>query len=149
MKTLATNKRAYFDYDILETLEAGVELSGPEVKSLKAGHVSLKGAYAAITGQGPVLLNMHVSAYGPAGKHGAAYDPTRTRRLLLHKKEVGYLRGKAQEQGLTIVPVSVYIKGNLIKVALGLGRGKKVRDKRESIKRRDQEREMKRAIKLN
>lgn len=147
MKTLATNKRATFDYDILETFEAGVELSGPEVKSLKAGHVSLKGAYAAITHQGPVLLNMHVRAYDPAGKHGAAYDPTRTRRLLLHKKEVGYLRGKAQEQGLTIIPVSVYIKGNLIKVALGLGRGKKIRDKRESIKRRDQNREMKREIK--
>lgn len=146
MKILATNKRARFDYDILETFEAGLELTGAEVKSVKAGHVSLKGAYAAITGAGPVLLNMHVRAYAPAGKQ-TGYDPTRTRQLLLHKREIGYLRGKTQEQGLTIVPETVYIKGNLIKVALGLARGKKVRDKRATIKRRETERELKRAIK--
>lgn len=146
MKILATNKRARFDYDILETFEAGLELAGAEVKSVKAGHVSLKGAYATITSAGPVLLNMHVRAYAPAGKQ-LGYDPTRTRQLLLHKKEIGYLRGKTQEQGLTIVPETVYIKGNLIKVALGLARGKKMRDKRATIKRRETERELKRAIK--
>lgn len=146
MKIIATNKRARFDYDILETFEAGLELTGAEVKSVKAGHISLKGAYAAITGAGPTLLNMHVQAYAPAGKQ-PGYDPTRTRKLLLHKREIGYLRGKTQEQGLTIVPETVYIKGNLIKVALGLARGKKQRDKRATIKRRETERELKRAIK--
>ena len=146
MKILATNKRARFDYDILETFEAGLELTGAEVKSVKAGHISLMGAYAAITGAGAVLLNMHVRAYPPAGKQ-PGYDPTRTRQMLLHKKEIGYLRGKTQEQGLTIVPETVYIKGNLIKVALGLARGKKQRDKRATIKRRETERELKRVIK--
>lgn len=146
MKVLATNKRARFDYDILETFEAGLELTGAEVKSVKAGHISLKGAYAAITGAGPALLNMHVRAYAPAGKQ-PGYDPTRTRQLLLHKREIGYLRGKTQEQGLTIVPETVYIKGNLIKVALGLARGKKQHDKRTTIKRRETEREVRRVIK--
>lgn len=146
MKTLATNKRAHFDYDILEVFESGVQLSGAEVKSVKLGHVSLQGAYAAITGHGATLLGMHVNPYGPAGPK-PSYDPTRTRRLLLHKKEIDYLRGKTFEQGLTMVPIRVYIKGNLIKVELGLGRGKKKYDKRETIKKRDVERETRRVLK--
>ena len=112
---------------------------------MKAGHVSLKGAYAAIGHEGPVILNMHIRHYEPAGK--LVGDPTRTRSLLLHKKEVDYLRGKSQEQGLTIVPVSVYIRKNLVKVELGLGRGKKKYDKRETIKKRDHRKEMARVIK--
>ena len=145
MKIVASNKRARFDYDILETVEAGLALTGAEVKSVKAGHVSLKGAYAAIGHEGPVILNMHIRHYEPAGK--LVGDPTRTRSLLLHKKEVDYLRGKSQEQGLTIVPVSVYIRKNLVKVELGLGRGKKKYDKRETIKKRDHRKEMARLIK--
>lgn len=145
MKTVATNKRARFDYDILETMEAGLALSGAEVKSVKAGHVSLKGAYATISHAGPVIINMHVRHYEPAGTRVS--DPTRTRGLLLHKREVDYLRGKSQEQGLTIVPISVYIKGNLVKVSLGLGRGKKKYDKRETIKKRDHKKEIARVIK--
>lgn len=146
MKTLATNKRARFDYDILEVFESGVQLTGAEVKSVKLGHVSLQGAYAAITGHGATLLGMHVNPYGPAGVK-AGNDPTRSRRLLLHKKEIDYLRGKTLEQGLTILPIRVYIKGNLVKVELGLGRGKKKYDKRESIKKRDVERDMRRGLK--
>ena len=146
MKTVAINKRARFDYDILEVFESGVQLSGAEVKSVKLGHVSLQGAYAAITGHGATLLNMHVRHYEPAGKLHVQ-DPTRSRKLLLHKKETDYLRGKTEEQGLTIFPIRVYIKGNLVKVELGLARGKKQYDKRESIKKRDAEREARRIVK--
>ena len=146
MKTIATNKRARFDYEIIDTFEAGIELTGAEVKSIKAGHVSLKGSHAAIVKSGPILLNMHVRAYQPAGKQ-PDYDPVRTRKLLLHKKEIDHLRGKSQEQGLTIFPIRVYTKRGLIKVELGLGRGKKKYDKREVIKKREEERKMRRILK--
>ena len=147
MKILASNKRARHDYEILEVLEAGVQLTGAEVKSIKAGNVSLKGAHAAFTQKGPVLLNMFVNPYKPAADQ--SYDPERTRPLLLHKREVEHLRGKVQEQGLTIVPISVYIKKNLIKIELGLAKGKKLHDKRETIKKRDNEREARRLLKGN
>lgn len=146
MKTLAINKRAKFDYEILETFEAGIELFGAEVKSIKASHISLKGSHAAIVKNEPVLLNMHVRAYKQAGKL-ADYDPERTRRLLLHKREIDYLRGKFQEQGLTIVPIRVYTKRGLVKVELGLGRGKKRYDKREVIKKREADRKIRRSLK--
>ena len=145
MKTLATNKRARFDYEITETFEAGIKLTGAEVKSVKEGHLSLKGAHAAFTKAGPVLLNAYINPYKPAAN--AAYDPERSRPLLLHKREISRLRGKVQEQGLTIVPIRVYTKRNLIKVELGLGKGKKKHDKRESIKKREQEREIRRKLK--
>ncbi len=147
MKNLATNKRARHDYEILQVIEAGIALTGAEVKSIKAGNVSLKGAHAAFTQEGPVLLNMYVNAYAPAADK--SYDPERTRPLLLHKREVEHLRGKVNEQGLTIVPISVYIKGNLIKIQLGLAKGKKLHDKRESIKKRDTDREARRLLKGN
>lgn len=145
MKKVATNKRAKHDFEILQEIEAGIQLTGAEVKSIKAGNVSLKGAHAAFTATGPVLLNMYVNPYKPAAD--PSYDPERTRPLLLHKREVQHLRGKVQEQGLTIVPISVYIKKNLIKILLGLARGKKQHDKREAIKKRDTDRQTRRLLK--
>jgi len=146
MTTFADNKKALFDYEILEKFEAGLELSGQETKSVKNGHLSLKGAYVTFHGSDAMLTNSHISPYKPAGKLND-YEPTKSRRLLLHKREIAYLRGKAQEQGLTIIPISVYNKGRFIKVEIAVARGKHHYDKRESIKKRDTAREMKRAIK--
>ncbi|MBU6141857.1 SsrA-binding protein SmpB [Patescibacteria group bacterium] len=143
MKTLAENRKARFDYEILETYEAGVALIGQEVKSIKAGHANLTGSYVLIRPDGAELINAQIPAFqiknAPAG-----YDPGRTRRLLLTKKELRYLLGKAKEGGLTMVPLSIYDKGRRIKVAVGLARHKKAHDKRETIKRRETERELRR-----
>lgn len=146
MTTFANNKKALFDYEILEKLEAGLELTGGETKSIKDGHMSLKGAYVTFHNNDAFLLNGHVSAYKPAGPQ-PEYDPTRSRRLLLHKREIAYLRGKSQEKGLTIVPISVYNKGRFIKVEIAVARGKHQYDKRKSIKDRDVAREIKRTLK--
>ena len=132
--SLTENKKAFFDYEILEKLEAGLVLTGPEVKSAKAGHMNLKGSYVTFHGGDALLTNAHISAYQPAGKN-PDYDPTRSRRLLLKKKEIDYLRSKSQEKGLTIVPLKVYTKNRFVKVEVGVARGKKQFDKRESIKK--------------
>ena len=152
MKKLAINKRARFDYKILETFEAGVVLTGAEVKSAKLGNISLKGSYATINFTGPQkqpevwLLNTHISAYKPAEPQ-PDYEPTRSRKLLLNKHEIKRLIGKQREQGLTILPLSLYIKKRRVKVELGLGQGRKKHDKREVIKERDDKRRMRRSLK--
>lgn len=146
MSTLATNKRARFDYDILETFEAGLQLLGHEVKSAKMGNVSLKGAYVVVGRNGASLINTHIGRYSKAGPL-PGYEPTRSRSVLLKKRELSYLQGKTHEQGLTLVPLSVYTKRTLIKLELGLGRGKKKYDKREAIKQREWKRQQSRILK--
>lgn len=142
MPTLATNKKARFDYEILDTFEAGLKLLGHEVKAAKDGDVNLKGSYVTVTNGKATILNMHIGKYKKAGSL-LDYDPYRTRDLLLHKKEVDKLIGLKQEQGLTLVPLSVYTKHNKIKLEFGIGRGKKKHDKRQDIKSRDIKRRMK------
>jgi SsrA-binding protein len=137
------NKKASFDYEFLETIEAGLKLSGSEVKSIKARHGSLSGAYVAVIGGDVVLLGAHIPAWqeknAPTG-----YDPYQTRILLVHKKELFYILRSLQTKGLTIVPISLYNKGRYIKIQLAISKGKKNFDKRESIKKRDLDREMRR-----
>lgn len=148
MPNLAKNRRATYDYEILERLEAGIVLSGPEVKSAKAGQVNLSNAYVSVTPQGDVrLINCHISAYPPARREQRKYDPTAERRLLLQKNEVNRLRGQLQTPGLTILPLSVYTKGSFVKVELGLARGKQQHDKRTVIRKREAEREVRSHLK--
>lgn len=135
MPTLAKNPRAKFDFDILKEYEAGIVLSGQEVKSVRGGNVSLKGAYATIHGEELWLINAHIGAYKKAGPL-KDYEPTRSRKLLLHNREIKELLGKVQSQGLTLIPLSVYTRGRRLKVELGLGRGRKKYEKREVIKKR-------------
>lgn len=146
MTNLAENRKAHFDYEILETYEAGIELFGFEVKSVKAGRINLASSFAVIKDNEIWLLNATISAYQPKNAP-PDYDPTRSRRLLLHKSEIKELIGKSAQKGLTIVSLKVYTKRNRIKVLLGLGRHKKKTDKRELIKRRETEREIERVIK--
>lgn len=145
MPNLAINKKATFEYEILEKLEAGLMLTGAEVKSVRNGNIRLLGAYVTFHGTSANLLNAHISPYKYA--QNEEYDPTVSRRLLLKQKEINYLRGKLSEKGLTIIPLSVYTKGNLIKIEIGVGRGKKTFDKRESVKKRDQKREIAKKLK--
>lgn len=136
--SIAENKKAYFDYHILEIFEAGLVLSGPEVKSIKKGEVNLKGAYISLSGTtAAFLVKAYVAPYKPAGIYQKNYDPYQDRQLLLRKKELKYLFGKSQEPGLTIVPLKFFLKGGLIKLSIGLARGKKKFEKRESIKQRE------------
>lgn len=146
MPSLARNKRAFHDYDLLEKVEAGIELFGAEVKSAKAGQVSLKGAYVAVRGGEAWLLGAHVSAYKPAGT-SKSYDPTRTRRLLLKKSELQTLIGKTKS-GLTIVPLSLYTKRGLVKLEIALARGRKQYEKRDAIRKREVQREIKRTFNI-
>ena len=146
MPDLSVNRRAQFDYEILSTYEAGISLFGFEAKAVKTGRINLAGAYALIRGNEAWLLNATIPPYQVANTP-PTYDPTRTRRLLLHKSEIKALIGGSTEKGLTIVPLKVYTKNNLVKVLLGLGRHKKKADKRESIKRRETEREIERTLK--
>jgi len=146
MKILALNKRARYDYEILETFEAGLALYGFEVKSVKNGHLSLQGAYVVIKGEEAYLLNATISPY-QSKNTPSDYEPTRSRKLLLHKKEIKYLIGKSQEKGLTLVPIQVYTKKDKIKLEFGVGRGKRKTDKRELIKKREARREIERKIK--
>jgi SsrA-binding protein len=142
-KVIARNKKALHEYQVVETYEAGIALAGPEVKSVREGKVSLSEAFARID-RGEVWLHgMHVSPYGPAGRWNG--DPVRERRLLLHRREIRRLIGATQEKGLTLVPLDIYLRGGYVKLTLALARGKKLHDKRETVKRRDAEREMRRA----
>lgn len=141
MSNIAKNKKAYFDYEILETYEAGIVLYGFEVKSVKLGHISLKGAYVSIKDNEAYLLNAHISPYQPKNMP-RDYDPTRSRKLLLKRSQINTLIGKSKSQGLTILPTSVYTKKGKIKIEIGIGRGKKKHEKRELIKKRDAEREV-------
>lgn len=147
MPILAKNKQAGFDYLVEQELEAGIVLSGQEVKSVKAGNVSLKGAHVTIHKGEAYLVNAHISPYKYAGDL-SGYDPTRSRKLLLKRQEISRLIGKAKEQGMAIVPLRMYTKRGFVKVKLGIGRGKKKWDKREAIRRREDERKISRATRF-
>jgi SsrA-binding protein len=142
-KVVATNRRARFDYEILERIEAGIELTGSEVKSLRTGHASLSESFARVSGGEVWLENMHIAPYEQGRKAG--YDPRRPRKLLLHRKEIDRLVGKSAEKGLALVPVRLYFSHGLAKVELGLGKGKRRFEKRQAIAEREHEREMQRA----
>lgn len=135
------NKKAYFDYEILEEIEAGIVLTGTEIKSIRNGNANLKDSYAVVRNNEVYLLNMHISEY----KEGNIFnhEEKRTRKLLLHKKEILKLRDKINLNGHTLVPLKLYFKVNKVKILLGLAKGKKIYDKRESIKERDINREIK------
>ncbi len=141
--TYADNRRARFEYEILEKMETGIELKGYEVKAIRAGRVQLGGSYGIIRENEAWLLNCDISPY-QQGNMPEDYESKRTRRLLITKKEISYLVGKLKEQKLTLVPLEMYNKGRMIKLALGLGKGKKTRDKRETIKARELDRAVRR-----
>jgi SsrA-binding protein len=142
-RVVATNRQARFNYEILDTYEAGMALLGSEVKSLRAGHVQLKDAYAWIRDGEMWLENAHISPYSFADKGG--HDPERPRKLLLHRREIDRLFGRIREEGLTLVPTQVYFLDGKAKIEIGLAKGKRTRDKRQSIVARQQKREMDRA----
>ena len=144
-KLVATNKKAFHDYFILEKFEAGVSLLGTEVKSIREGRINLKDGYANIRGGEAFLFNCHISPYTHGNRQN--HEPTRTRKLLLQRKEIRKLIGKTQEKGLTLVPIRVYLKRGLIKIELGLARGKKLYDKRETERRKESDREARAAMK--
>lgn len=143
LKTLCTNRKARYDYHIEETYEAGIALLGSEVKSIRQGRANLRDSYAAFERGELFLHNCHISPYQTAGRFGP--DPLRPRKLLMRREEIRRLVGKVEEKGLTLVPLSLYLKGRHVKVGLALARGKKQYDRREDIKRREAEREMARA----
>jgi len=142
-KTVVSNRRARHDYEILERFEAGIVLTGAEVKSLRGGRGSLAEAFARVRGEEVWLERMHIPPYEQAMDKGR-YDPTRTRKLLLHRKEIERLIGKTAERGLTLVPLRVYFTHGLAKVEIGLGRGKRRFEKRQAIAEREHRREMER-----
>ena len=142
---VATNRRARHDYDILDTFEAGIVLQGSEVKALRQGSVNISDAYAEIRGEECFLINLHISPYLFSG--ALNHEPKRDRKLLLHKREIRRLAGKVQEKGLTLVPLSIYFKHGLAKVELALARGRRHRDKRETIRKRDEQRLLDRELK--
>jgi len=144
-KIVTTNRKAYHDYEILQSFEAGIVLQGSEVKSLRAGRANLKDSYARVKDGEVFLIGMHISPYEAASRFG--HDPTRRRKLLLHKAEIRRLIGKVQEKGLTLVPLKVYFKNGRAKVELALARGKRLYDKRRDIAKRDAERELRREVK--
>ena len=141
---IARNKRAFFDYEIQEKVEAGVELKGFEVKSVKSGRINLAGSYVIIRGNEAYLINTDIPPYQPKNAP-LDYDPHRNRKLLLNASEIRYLLGKAQEIGLTLLPLRVYLKRNLIKLEIGLGRSRKAKDKRDLLKKRSDLREIREA----
>lgn len=140
------NRRAYFDYEILETYEAGIELLGHEVKSIKTGHINLVGSFAVIRNGEAWLLSATIPPY-QSKNVTTKYEPTRSRRLLLHKSEIKELIGKSAQKGLTIIPLKVYTKRGKIKILIGLAKHKKNKDKREIIKKRESQREVERETK--
>ena len=141
---VARNRQARFRYELLETWETGIALQGSEVKSLREGKANLKDAYALVRDGEVWLHNVHIAPYGPAAREG--HDPERPRKLLMHKKEIERLIGKTQERGLTLVPTRIYFSGPRAKVELALARGKEQRDKRDTIRDREQRREMEREL---
>ena len=139
------NKKAYFDYEILEEIETGIVLKGTEIKSIREGKANLRDSYAIIRNNEVYILNMHISPYEQGNIFN--HEETRTRKLLLHKREILKLRDSLELKGLTLVPLKLYFKGNHAKILLGLARGKKLYDKRESIKKRDNLIEIKKELK--
>ena len=145
VKTVITNRRARYEYELLDTVEAGIELQGTEVKSLRAGKVNLQESFCAIDGDGIQLFNCHIAPYEHGGY--ANHNPTRPRRLLLHKSEIEKLRKGIEQKGLTIVPLRIYFKNGWAKVEIALARGKKLHDKRHDIAERDSKRRLDRIMK--
>jgi len=146
MKTLALNRDAKFNYEILETFEAGLVLTGQEVKSIKTGHISLKGSYVVIRGEEAYLLNATIPPY-QSKNTPTSYEPARSRKLLLHKREIRSLIGKSKTKGLTLAALRVYTKKGKIKLEFGVGKGRRRIDKRELIRKREDNRKIERAIK--
>ena len=139
-KLIATNRRARFEYEILDRFEAGIVLRGPEVKSLREGKANLSDAYAVVRRGEIYLISAHISPYTQAARENS--EPRRERKLLLHRAEIARLEGRVRERGFTLVPLQLYWKGGRAKVEIGLARGKRVHDKRESIRRREADREL-------
>ncbi len=145
-KIVSDNRQARFAYEILETYEAGIALVGTEVKSIRAGKVNLRDGFALVRNGEVLLMNVHISPHQTASNF-FNHDPRRTRKLLLNRQEIRKLIGKVEQDGLTLVPLKMYFKRGLVKVVLAVGRGKKLHDKRETTKRRDDQRDMQRALK--
>lgn len=146
IESIAKNRRARHDYTILDTYEAGIVLTGSEVKSLRDGKANLSDAYGIVRDGEIYLINLHISVYERASYNN--HEPTRTRKLLLHKREIGRLIGAIERQGLTLIPLELYFKHGIAKVAMALGKGKKLHDKREDAKARDADREIARAVRV-
>lgn len=144
-KALAQNRKASFDYFIEETYEAGIVLKGTEIKSIRAGRVNINEAHARIMNGEVMLINMHIAHYEQGNRFN--HDPTRSRKLLLHRSEINKLIGQTQQQGYTLVPLKLYIKNGVAKMLIGLGKGKKRYDKREDLKQKQMKRDIDRAIK--
>src|SRR5512135_1228722 len=145
VKVVATNRKAYHDYEVEETHEAGVVLTGTEIKSIRAGSVNLRDSYAQVRNGEMWVMNVHIAPYEPASRQNV--DPYRDRKMLMHRKEILRLFGRAQEKGLTLIPLRLYLKKNKAKVEIGLARGKKEYDKRDAIAKRESAREIDRAVK--
>ena len=142
---LADNRKARFDYEVLESFEAGMVLLGTEVKAIREGRVNLRDSYAVVEKGEVFALNIHISPYSHRGS--ADHEPLRKRKLLLHKQEIRKLIGRTVEKGLTLVPLKMYFKSGKVKMAIGLARGKKSHDKRETLKKRETDRETRAAVK--
>jgi SsrA-binding protein len=145
-KTIATNRKARHVYEVMETIEAGLVLTGTEVKSLRAGKATVAEAYAVHRDGDFFLQNHHINPYEQGNR--ANHEPLRARKLLLHRHEIDYLRGKVEAKGFTVVPLELYFSGSYVKVTLALVRGKKVHDRRQDIAKRDAQREIQRAVRL-
>ncbi|TVP83786.1 MAG: SsrA-binding protein SmpB [Alkalicoccus sp.] len=144
-KLIAQNKKANHDYHIEETFEAGIVLTGTEIKSIRNRRVNLKEAFARVSNGEVWVHNMHISEYEQGNRYN--HDPIRPRKLLLHRKQINQLIGQTQQKGYTIVPIKMYIKNGVAKLLIGLGKGKKKYDKREDLKRKDAKRDIQRAMK--
>lgn len=144
-RPLAQNRKAGHDYSIIDTIEAGVVLTGTEIKSIRNRRINLKDGFAQVRNGEVWLMNVHISSYDQGNQFN--HDPLRKRKLLLHKKQIQRLMNESSNKGITIVPLKVYLKGGFAKVLLGIGKGKRAYDKRESIKRKDQERQIQRTLK--
>ncbi len=145
IKTVATNRKAFHNYIIEESLEAGIALTGSEIKSIRAGKVNLSDAYVRPEGEQLWLLNAHIARYEASSYQ--SHDPTRARKLLLHRKQINNLIAEVKQKGYTLVPLKLYLKNGIAKVEIALARGKKLYDKRETIARRESDREIEKAIK--
>ncbi len=144
IRIVAKNRKAYHDYHILDTFEAGIVLLGSEIKSIRAGQVNLRDGYATIQDNEVWLMNVHIAPYHQANREN--HEPRRTRKLLLHRREINKLLGKLQEQGLTLIPLNLYLKDNRAKVELGLAQGKRQYDKRAALREKESRRQIDRAL---
>jgi SsrA-binding protein len=144
-KIITDNRKARYLYELLETYQAGIELQGTEVKSIRAGRVNMQDGYALVRNGEAWLINVHISPYETSAYFN--HEPRRTRKLLLHRKEINKLIGLVEQKGLTLVPTKMYFKNGLVKVEIAVGRGKKLHDKRDTMKKRDDQRQMERAMK--